>query len=247
MMIIVIFFFILGLIWGSFLNCLIYRLVYNLPITKRSFCPLCKKKLLNRDLIPVFSYFLLGGKCRFCGQNFGWHYLAAELLTGLVFVSFFLKYWAFNFLLVRDLIFASILILIFFIDLKYYLILDRIIWVAIFLAIALNLIAGPSLSDLILGIIIGVSFFLFQYLVSKAKWIGLGDVKLGALLGAMLGWQFTVLTIVLAYLIGGITALLLLLSKQKKISDVLPLGSFLAAAGIIVLLVGDKILTFFFI
>ncbi|MCX6744744.1 MAG: prepilin peptidase [Candidatus Parcubacteria bacterium] len=93
------------------------------------------------------------------------------------------------------------------------------------------------------GGIIGAGFFGAQYLLSAQKWVGLGDVKLGALLGVMLGWQFTVLTLALAYIIGGIIATILLLTKQKKIGDMLPMGSFLAGAAIVVLLVGNLILS----
>ena len=239
-------FFLLGLIFGSFLNSLIYRLYYNLSPWDRSICPKCQQKIKLLDLVPLLSFVFLAGKCRYCQKRIGWHYFWVELITGILFSLVFLKDGNLILALSRDLFFVLVLILIFVIDLKYYLILDKIIWPSIVVALIFNIILNLGIWPLILGIIMGAGFFGWQYLLSAGKWVGEGDIKLGALIGAMLGWQLTLLTIVMAYLIGGLVAAILLISKQKKIGDVLPLGTFLSAAAIIVLLWGEKILNFYF-
>lgn len=239
-------FFFLGLIFGSFLNSLIYRLYYNLSVWDRSFCPKCQQKIKLIDLVPLVSFIFLGGKCRYCQKRIAWHYFVVELVTGILFALVFLKNSNSIMTLFRDLFFVLVLILIFTIDLKYYLILDKIIWPSIAVALIFNIILNLGIWQLILGIIIGAGFFGWQYLLSAGKWVGEGDIKLGALIGVMFGWQLTLLTIVTAYLIGGLIAAILLISKKKKIGDVLPLGTFLSAAAIIVLLWGEKILNFYF-
>jgi prepilin signal peptidase PulO-like enzyme (type II secretory pathway) len=245
-MLYVLLFLALGLIFGSFLNSLIYRWHYNLSLWNRSFCPMCRRTLLFADLIPILSFVLLGAKCRYCQKRISWQYPLVELLTGFLFVLVYLKIQAINFLLFRDLFFVLVLLFIFIFDWKYYLILDKIVWPALIVGLIMNLIIGLNWFDLVLGTGLGAGFFLWQYLISNAKWVGEGDIKLGALIGAMFGWKLTLLVIVIAYLIGGFIAAFLLISKKRKFGDFLPMGTFLSAAAIIVLLWGDKILNLFF-
>ncbi|MDD5341582.1 MAG: prepilin peptidase [Patescibacteria group bacterium] len=245
-------FFILGIIFGSFLNSLIYRLGQNISLVGRSFCPACKKILGVFDLIPLFSFIFLKNKCRYCGQKIGWQYFLVELATGLLFALTFWQHQAIDLLLFRNLFFVLVLIFIFVFDWKYYLILDRIIWPALAAALILNILSskpqapGTELWAMGLGLLIGAGFFGIQYLISKGKWIGLGDVKFGALLGVMFGWQLTILVIILAYVIGGLVASILLISRKKNFGEVLPMGTFLAISGVIAMLFGQQILTFYF-
>jgi len=242
----VLLFFVLGLIFGSFINSLEYRLYNNLSVWERSFCLNCKRILAIYDLIPFLSFVFLGAKCRYCRNQISWQYPLVELITGILFALVFLKNNAINLTLFRDLFFVLVLIFIFVFDLKYYLILDKIVWPALIVAFVFNLILNIGIWSLVIGIVIGFGFFLLQYLVSNGKWIGLGDMKLGALIGIMLGWKLTLLAIIITYLIGGLTAIILLISRQKKLGDVLPMGTFLSAAAIIVLLWGEKILNLYF-
>jgi len=235
-------FFLAGLILGSFLNSLAYSLYYKLPLWRRSFCPKCKKNIKIKDLMPLLSFIFLGGKCRFCKGKISWQYFVVELATGLVFVLFFVKYGALNLFLCRDLFFALILIFLFVFDLKYYLILDKIVLPALILAIIVSLASGLGFLNLIIGILIGALFFGLQHIISKGSWVGEGDIKLGALIGAMLGWPLVILALALAYIIGGAVAVFLLASARKKFGDILPMGTFLTAAAIIVLLWGEDIL-----
>jgi len=246
MMIEILLFFVLGLILGSFLNSWLYRSQKNLSLWERSVCPNCKKKLLARDLIPLISFIFLKAKCRFCKEKISWQYFLVELMTGVLFVLVFWHYQTINLFLGRDLFFVLILIFIFVYDLKFYLILDQVIYPVLVIALLVNLFLGINIYNLIFGSLLGAGFFLIQYLISSGKWVGWGDVKLGLLLGVMLGWQLLLVTLVLAYIVGGLIAGILVLSKKKKMTDVLPMGTFLTAAAIIALLWGDKILSWYF-
>lgn len=239
-------FFLLGLIFGSFLNSLIYRIYHKLSIWQRSFCPKCKKILKIKDLVPLFSYIWLKARCRSCQERISRQYFRLEAVVGILFVLFFIKYGTIDLFLIRDLFFVLILIFIFVFDWKYYLILDKIIWPALIAIVIINLYLGFGILNLLLGILIGGSFFLIQYLLTRAKGIGWGDVILGLLLGAMLGWQLVILNIVSAYIIGGLVAGYSLISKKKKIGDILPMGTFLSAAAIIILLIGDRVINWYF-
>jgi prepilin signal peptidase PulO-like enzyme (type II secretory pathway) len=239
-------FFVLGLIFGSFLNSLVYRLYHNLSVWGRSFCPACQQIIKIRDLIPVLSFIILGAKCRFCHKQISWQYPIVELVAGILFALVYWENSSINLILFRNLFFVLVFIFVFIFDLKYYLILDKIIWPALIVGLVINLIIGLNWFDLVLGIVLGAGFFLLQHLLSRGRWIGNGDVKLGALLGAMFGWQLTLVIIILAYFIGGLIGIILLASGKKKFGDVLPMGTFLSAAAIIVLLWGEQILSWYF-
>jgi leader peptidase (prepilin peptidase) / N-methyltransferase len=237
-------FFIIGAGTGNLLSRLIYRYYKGISLWKKSICPKCTKPLKFKDLIPIFSFAYLKAKCRICKKKIDWQYIILEIGTGLIFVLFFLKYQNFELFLFRDLFFVMVLLFILVFDLKYYLILDNIIVPIFFVSLIVNFFLGVSFLNMFWGGLIGGGFFLIQYLITRAKGIGSGDIALGLLIGVMLGWKFTIVTIFLAYLIGGLLSIFLLVSKKMKIGDVLPLGSFLAIGAIVSLLVGDVILNF---
>jgi leader peptidase (prepilin peptidase)/N-methyltransferase len=237
--------FILGLVFGSFLNSLIYRWYNNISLWGRSFCPNCQCEIKVVDLIPLVSFIVLRCKCRNCAQKISWQYFFIELTTGILFALAFWQHQFVDLFLIRNLFFILVLIFIFIFDLKYYLILDRVIWPTFIVALIVNLFLSFGIWNLLLGILIGAGFFGLQYLISRGKWIGLGDVKFGALLGVMFGVQMTLLIIVLAYIIGGILAVILLISRQKKFGEVLPMGTFLALSGIIVIFFGQQIMGYY--
>jgi len=204
MIILIIFFFVLGLVIGSFLNCIIFRLKIGEGFwIGRSHCLYCNHNLGVKDLIPVISFSCQKGKCRYCSKKISWQYPIIELVTAILFalagwfhldVGLNINIW----LLLRDWIFISFLIIIFVYDLKYYLILDKVIWPVAVLALVFNLGLDFSLStfyNLALSAVVGGGFFLIQYLVSKGKWLGGGDVRLGFLMGLMLGWPGVIIAI----------------------------------------------------
>jgi len=141
----------------------------------------------------------------------------------------------------RDFIIASFLIIIFVYDLKYYLILDKVSIPLIIIALIFNLVLGMSFYNLLIGGLVGGGFFLVQYLISRGRWIGGGDIRLGIAMGIILGWPGVLLALFLAYLIGSVGAVILLALKKKKWGSEIPLGTFLTVATFIWLLYGDII------
>lgn len=235
---------------GSFLNCLIWRLHKEATILGRSFCPKCNNMIAWYDNIPVLSFFILGRRCRNCKNDISWQYPVVELITGLLFVL--ALYFNFgegveiNFIkLFRDLFLIAVMIIIFIYDLRWYLILDIIVLPASLIVLIFNLFIGLNWQNLLISGIIGGSFFLLQFVVSKGKWIGGGDIRLGLLMGFALGWPNVLVAIILAYLIGSVVSIGLVLSGKKKWGSQIPLGIFLSTATIITLFWGEEILSWY--
>lgn len=249
------FLFIFGLIIGSFLNAVIYRLKSGDSfVMERSLCPRCRKTLGFWDLIPLLSFIFLKAKCRYCKKPISWQYPLVELFTGIIFIIGYFNLagkaldfssWIVVLRLISFYIFSGFLIIIFVYDLKHYLILDKVTLPASAIAFLLNVLLGYSLVNLLLaaGLIFG--FFLFQFLISKGQWIGGGDLRLGFLMGAMLGWPKAVLALFLAYISGAIIGCLLIIFKKKKFNSQLPFGTFLTAATLVALLFGEEILNWY--
>ncbi|MFA6171142.1 MAG: prepilin peptidase [Patescibacteria group bacterium] len=259
--------FFFGLIIGSFLNCLVWRMHTGEGLLNRSYCPKCKKQIAWYDNIPVLSFLALGGKCRHCKKKISFQYPLVELLTGILFaLAFYLNYQrdfaglgegyrALDFFsafdarfileILRDWFFIAVMIIIFIYDLRWYLILDIITLPACFILFLLNLTLGVSWLNLLLSGIIGGSFFLAQFLVSRGKWIGGGDIRLGLLMGLALGWPNVLAAILLAYFIGSIAGLGLILTGRKKWGSEVPLGVFLSFASVITLFWGSEMLNWY--
>jgi prepilin signal peptidase PulO-like enzyme (type II secretory pathway) len=215
------------------------------------------------DNIPVFSFIMLKGKCRYCHKSISWQYPAVEVITGLLFVIawvselrimnyelwFYPDFVIHNSLFIihifRDWFLISVMMIIFIYDLRWYLILDIVTLPAAAILLALNLMLGHSWQTLLFSAIIGSSFFLIQFVISKGRWIGGGDIRLGFLIGLALGWPNTLVAIFLAYFIGSIAGLGLIASKRKKWGSEIPLGVFLSLGTIITLFWGDRILNWY--
>jgi len=247
---ILIFIFIFGLIIGSFLNCLIYRLHKNKSMMGRSFCPKCKKQISWYDNIPILSFLFLNGKCRYCKQKISWQYLLVEFITGILFViAFIIEFSVFQnqniLMLFRSWFIISVMIVVFIYDLKWYLILDIVTLPASLFILILNLYLGMNWQNILISVIIGIGFFLIQFLISRGKWIGGGDIRLGMLMGLSLGWPMILVAIILAYFIGSIVGILLILFKKKKLGSKIPLGIFLSTATVITLFWGNIILDWY--
>lgn len=262
-----------GLIIGSFLNCLIWRLHKKETVLGRSYCPHCRHQLAWYDNVPVLSYALLGGKCRYCRKPISMQYPAVELVTGLLFLAAFLieasrfqltgdnfqfsPIWGqaiFNFQLLRDWFVISVMVVVFIYDLRWYLILDKVTFPAMAVIIMSNLFAefGLGADAAVLGWrnwlisgIIGGSFFLLQFIVTKGKGIGGGDLRLGLLMGLILGWQGLIVALFAAYFSGSIVGLSLIAAGKKQWGSKLPFGVFLAPATIVALFWGQPLWQWF--
>lgn len=262
--------FVLGLLAGSFLNAVIHRLHSGRSILEKSSrCPKCGHELSTLDLIPVLSFFVLGRKCRYCKKPISWQYPAVELATGLAFVLVYYQFSPSPILphqgggmlsfifpplvggikggveLLFNFTFISFLIVIFVYDLKHYLILDKIVFPAAALAAVYQIWQGNFVNALI-GAAVLSGFFGLLYFLSKGRWIGFGDVKLGIFLGLLVPWPETVVLFFLAYLIGAIVGIVLIAYGAKALQDRLPFGTFLTLAAFLAMLWGERLVEWYF-
>lgn len=256
-MAVLVFFF--GLIIGSFLNALIYRLASHESIFEQSSkCPKCGHKLSWLDLIPVGSFFILGRRCRYCRKPISWQYPLVEIATAVAFTlaysvqrlafsdaTLFYTLHAAHYTLVFQLIFTCFLIIIFVYDLKHYLILDKVVFPAAGLAFAYQIVNQRAI-DALIGAAILAGFFVILFFISRGRWIGAGDVKLGLFLGFLVPFPETIALFFLAYLLGATVSVWLLLAARKKFTDRLPFGTFLTAAAFIAMLWGERLITWYF-
>lgn len=244
------FIFVFGLMIGSFLNCLIWRLYKEETVMGRSYCPKCGQELKWYDNIPVLSFIFLGAKCRFCKEKISWQYPLVELIGGLLFVfSYYLALKNdFTFLELFFYFFViSLAIIIFVFDLRWYLIPLSTVIAGALIVIALNIFFGASILSILTTMLVGASFFGVQYLVTRGKGIGEGDIWLGALFGAIFpDLKILILTIFITYIIGGFVAIILLVFKLKEVGSKLPLGIFLSVALIVSLFFGQSIVDWYF-
>jgi len=248
--------FLFGISIGSFLNVVIFRLKNNRSFIKgRSYCPKCKHKLNWVDLIPFFGFFIRKGRCHYCGLNISRQYPLVELATGILFTFTFWFYKdlpAGYFFMIREWIFISVLIVVFVYDLKYQLILDKVTLPAIIFALGYNILLGyprgsliDSLINLLLAGAVGGGFFLLQFYISKGRWIGGGDIRLGLLMGFMVGWPLILVALFLAYISGAVISLILIGLKRKKMKSQIPFGVFLAPSAALVIFYGQQILDWY--
>ena len=137
------------------------------------------------------------------------------------------------------------LIVIFVYDLKYYLILDKVIIPAIIFSFIVNLFLGQNIWQMLLAAVVGGGFFLAQFVLSKGRWIGGGDIRLGALMGILLGWKLGLIALIAAYLFGSIVSIILLLKKKATRKSAIPFGPFLVIGTIIAIFYGNQILEWY--
>jgi leader peptidase (prepilin peptidase)/N-methyltransferase len=259
--------FLFGLIVGSFLNCVIYRL--SLPnfslkslsgLKNRSYCPHCKHLLSWQDLIPVFSFIFLKGKCRYCQKPISLQYPIVEISTGLIFLLIFnfqlpsvveeIYLFAFNFLnLIYYWTITSFLIVIFVYDLKHYIIPDQVIYPAILVSGIWYLVSGIFFNlytlDTIYSAIGAAVFFLAIVLISRGKWMGVGDIKLSFFMGLILSWPNILFALFLAFFIGAAVGIGLIISNKKTLKSEIPFGPFLVTGTFLALFWGNELISWY--
>ena len=248
-------FFIFGLTIGSFLNSVIYRLQKGeIFPSGRSYCPNCKERLSWSDLIPVLSFLILKGKCRYCQKPISLQYPLVELTTGVLFALIAKVEPVFTLSqLIATLylfIICSLLIIIFVYDLKRYIIPDKIIYPAILISLIFNfqfLIPKqlPILSNLILSALGSAAFFLIIVMISKGNWMGGGDIKLAFFMGLFLGFPNILVALFSAFFLGAIIGLGLILAGKKTMRSEIPFGPFLVTGTFIAFFWGEEIITWY--
>ncbi len=241
----------LGLALGSFIAAWVSRAHREVSVWYgRSACVSCQYTLQTVDLIPVVSFFLLKGKCRKCFTKISSHYFLTELffMFGFLFLAWFGDASFFH--ITPTFIFHSIalffLTAVFVSDFLYQEIpFSMTIPPAVLFFILSFVWSQGDWKNMARGAILASGFFLIQYLVSKGKWIGFGDVALGVLMGVILGWQKTLLALFFAYVSGAIVSLVLLGLKKGDRKTALPFGVFLSVATLIAMLLGEKIIIWY--
>lgn len=250
-----------GMAFGSFIDAVTWRIHERRNfVSDRSECEHCHHKLGPLDLIPVFSWLALGGKCRYCKHPIGRLSPIVEAVMGVLFVLSYLV-WPFGFdtwqgvaLFGLWLLYLVLLGILLVYDLRWMLLPDVIVipLIAVGLAdagIRVSLATDASLymyaSHVVLGVLAMAGVYWALYTYSKGKWVGYGDVKLAIFMGAVLGWQKTLLVFMLANVIGLLVILPGLMSRKLTPKSHVPFGPFMIVAFVIAGLFGEVLIEWY--
>jgi leader peptidase (prepilin peptidase)/N-methyltransferase len=239
----------MGLTIGSFLNVVIHRVPRGESIVfPASRCPSCKAALRWYHNIPVLSWIALRGRCAFCRTNIPIRYPLVELLTGVVFA---LHGWLLGVdaLLVVRLGLAAALIALAFIDLDHRILPNVVTLPGIAVGVACSLFLPPGWTSSLVGVALGGGVLWaigeLYFRLRRVEGMGMGDVKMLAMIGAFLGWRAVVVTLVLASISGALVGVVLLTRRENGMGYALPFGTFLAAGALASSLVGERLVTWY--
>lgn len=245
-----IFIFLIGLVFGSFISAITWRIprgIKILDLKARSICPKCKTEIKWYDNIPLLSFLVLGGKCRNCKKKISVRYPLIELSTGLGFVA--TVYFATNvqgsslhvvYSILIYLVLFVILFSIFVIDFEHQVIPDDLVYCGIVVVLISNL-QSPIPS--VLAGLICATLLLIIHLLTKGKGMGLGDVKFAVLGGMIVGLKLSLIWLFLAFLTGAALGIILILGKKAGLKSKIAFGPFLIIAIPLALIFGDRILS----
>ncbi|QCX34767.1 prepilin peptidase [Caloramator sp. E03] len=237
--------FIYGLVIGSFLNLCIYRIPNNESISyPPSHCTSCGNKIKWYDLIPVISYIILKGRCRFCNEKISVMYPLIEAFTGILFVSLYYKY-GLSFYFFKYAVFVSTLIVIGMIDLKTTDVYFNTIVFGIITGIAFTLLKFHN--NIILSNILGAAFSagIIALIVILTKGMGWGDVEICFVSGLYLGFKLSIIMLFLSFVLGAIVGIVLIVLKIKSRKDFIPFGPFISIASIFTVFWGEKMINLY--
>lgn len=248
------FIFLIGLCFGSFLNVIIYRLPRCLSLVQpSSHCPYCDQRLGFADLIPLFGYLVLRGRCHYCGAKISLRYPLVELATGLLFLLVF-SYFSLSLNFIFYLTLLYLLLGIALIDLEHRIVPNRVIaagliagllcylpqLVALWLSVPTWMIVRQGLVDALAGMLLGAGIMLVIFIVSRGG-MGAGDIKLMAMIGFYVGLHGTAVVLLLAFIFGSIVGLTFMALGKLTRKDALPFAPFLALAALVEVLWGTQI------
>lgn len=248
----------LGAVMGSFVGALVWRLHEGRNfVTDRSQCEHCSHKLGPLDLVPIFSWLWLRGRCRYCQQPIGWTTFLLEVGLAVLFVVSYM-FWPLGFTALAAqvsfgiwLCYLVLLAALFVYDMKWLLLPDKIVFVLIALGLIdavlrVSLVSGENYLLYTLGGVVPVAgLYGLLYMVSKGRWVGFGDVKLGIFIGVVLGWQKALLVLFLANILGFLFVVPGLLSQKLKRTSKVPFGPFLILGFLIAGLWGDLLINWY--
>lgn len=245
--------FIMGTIFGSFYNVCIYRIPEKQSIANPpSHCYNCNTRLNPLDLVPILSWILLKGKCRYCKVKVSSRYAIVELLTGVLFALTYITF-GYEIQTIYYVFLVSLLIIITFIDIDHYIIPDNLILIGCITAIIVNFLGyGVPFIDGLKGALFAgggvlVVTLIIEYVVKKEV-MGGGDIKLYAMVGLFLGTKLSLLTILLSIYIGGAYGIIFIIYnkvKNREFSSMIPFGPFISIATLISMLYGNQIIQFY--
>ncbi len=241
-----IFVFLFGALQGSFANVVIYRYPKKLSVvTPRSHCYSCQKLVAWYDNIPIFSWFVLRGKCRSCAAPFSIRYPLVELMTGLIFLFTYFKF-GIGFTFFELILFSLCLIIVSFIDIDNFLLPDIFTLSGIVFGFAGSFFSDQrTWLDSLLGILFGggtlwaIAYLYFVF--RKEEGMGGGDIKLLAWIGAVLGWKALPFVIMTASILGSVVGFYLILFKKKEMKTAIPFGPYLALGAVLYFLIGQSL------
>jgi len=236
---------VLGAVIGSFLNVVIFRLPKQVSLAfPGSHCPACQSAIRWFDNVPALSFLWLKGRCRTCHAPISWRYPAIEAVTAGLW-AFAAWHFGWQPALVWAWLLIALLIVVTAIDLEHQLIPDRITLPGIVLGFVASVaVSRASWLESLVGALVGGGVF-FLVIVFSRGGMGGGDMKLGAMIGAFLGWKLTLLTIMLAVISGGLVGVTLLITGLRQRRDPVPFGPFLAASALVSLFWGDHIIRWY--
>lgn len=250
--------FIFGLIYGSFLNVVIYRYDdWRSILRGRSQCRSCQKQLGWFDLIPLFSFLALKGKCRYCQQPVSWQYpvvefASATLLTAFYYQIFFVGSLGIPFTslsgilqLILAVIIIGAVIVIFFHDLYEQMVPDEMAWLLLLATILFSLLHHLSPVATLVGILIGVLPIMLLVYSSGGRWMGEGDIKIAAAFGALVAYPAVIVYLFGAFLLGGVYGVLAIIVGKAKAKSAVPFVPFLVLGTIIAFFWGQEIITWY--
>lgn len=217
----------------------------------------CKKVLKGVDLVPIFSYLFLRGRCRFCHKPISSQYIIVETLTAIIFVFLFIRF-QFSLEFFIGAIGACSLLALAFIDGRHKIVPDSVSVPTFVILFLLQLVrvfhavgdtlGGTFWSDalsLVIAIAIGAGWFWLQWFFSRGRWVGSGDIRIGAILGAYLGLPVVGLALFASYMSGSVWAAYLLARGKVRLKSQLPFGVFLGAAGIAAFIFGPAVVSWY--
>ncbi len=236
----------LGLLFGSFLNVVIYRLPAGRSIVMpRSRCPYCDGEIRVLDNIPVISFLLLKGRCSRCGAPIAWRYPLIELATAALFVACAARFGLTAEAAISAL-FCMLMLTLAMIDADHYLLPDRLTLPGIILGLALQpWLQRTTFLEAVAGVLIGAGSLVltinFWYWLREEEGMGMGDVNMLALVGAFLGWEGVAITLFSSALAGAAAGLALVVTGKLNLRSKLPFGTFLAVGAVVSLFWGQEI------
>lgn len=231
---------------GSFLNVVILRTHDDRQWwSGRSRCPHCGHELSWYEMFPVLSFVLLRGHCRHCRTRLSRQYLAVEVLTALAFLLVYLSYHSSATTVIGWMVVGAMILLAVY-DARWSLLPDSFSIVFAVFATILSWALHRTWLDILIGGLLGAGFFAAQFVVSRKRWVGSGDILLGAGLGLLLGWRSLALALFIAYMVGALVAAFFLLTRRLKPTSTMAFGPYLLSAGLIAWLWGDRIVDWYF-